>query len=620
MAAAPLPGRSVAIRRISAGSPDPLAFRLRAAAWAGQAGEALHPPSLPAGAIACLRRVRCAPAALHPGGIALREALERMLRAAARPAAGAVPAGAEAVVFADAAEMLACLAADWLDGSLPLRWWWRSLLRPGSGTGPPPLAAGETPATAWTAHPESVPAALAELARRGLATCFAVALPEEACANLAVAVATRHGLPPPPPLPVPRPAPPDTAETGEAGIAVAPPAFAVVPEAAAPGLAPGQVRFLAWGLLLHRAPALARRLAAEPGHPAWLGRSFAPEPGHPARLGPAPVPPEPRTAREEPAGNPPAPPALLPAAPGGREPGRAPPPPDTPAEPSPPAAPAAAPLTAAPDMAATPPPPTPRPAAPQGLPPLGPAPVESGYGGLLYLLNLLLRLDLYGDFTQPARPGLALSPWDALSLLGEGLLGPALREDPIWPLLAALAGREAADPPGIDFAPPDAWRLPPDWFAAFPGRRDWRWQAGFGRLLLRDAAGFAVLDLPRQGAHPAALLARELRPYQAAARSRLRRLRHAAARPGTPLERWLGWLLGYIRPRLCRALGEAEPGRAARLLCRHAARITLTAGQVEAEFSLAAHPLAIRLAGLDRDPGWIPAAGRAVAFRYEPWP
>ena len=32
---------------------------------------------------------------------------------------------------------------------------------------------------------------------------------------------------------------------------------------------------------------------------------------------------------------------------------------------------------------------------------------------------------------------------------------------------------------------------------------------------------------------------------------------------------------------------------------------------------LAELPIAIRLAGLDRDPGWIPAAGRSVAFHFE---
>jgi len=34
-------------------------------------------------------------------------------------------------------------------------------------------------------------------------------------------------------------------------------------------------------------------------------------------------------------------------------------------------------------------------------------------------------------------------------------------------------------------------------------------------------------------------------------------------------------------------------------------------------FELSEHPLEIRLAGLDRDPGWVPAAGRFVRFHYQ---
>jgi hypothetical protein len=41
------------------------------------------------------------------------------------------------------------------------------------------------------------------------------------------------------------------------------------------------------------------------------------------------------------------------------------------------------------------------------------------------------------------------------------------------------------------------------------------------------------------------------------------------------------------------------------------------ASDLEVGFSLETYPLEIRLAGLDRDPGWIPAAGRTVRFRFE---
>jgi hypothetical protein len=43
----------------------------------------------------------------------------------------------------------------------------------------------------------------------------------------------------------------------------------------------------------------------------------------------------------------------------------------------------------------------------------------------------------------------------------------------------------------------------------------------------------------------------------------------------------------------------------------------VTATRLNVTFELARLPLAVRLAGLDRDPGWVPAAGRYVAFHFE---
>src|SRR5262245_29641802 len=55
----------------------------------------------------------------------LRRALER----AKRPAREPVGSNAEAVFFADPAELMACLAKDWCDGSVLSRWWWKSVFR-----------------------------------------------------------------------------------------------------------------------------------------------------------------------------------------------------------------------------------------------------------------------------------------------------------------------------------------------------------------------------------------------------------------------------------------------------------------------------------------------------------
>src|SRR4029453_19226509 len=44
--------------------------------------------------------------------------------------------------------------------------------------------------------------------------------------------------------------------------------------------------------------------------------------------------------------------------------------------------------------------------------------IETDFGGVFYLLNAALQLGLYGDFTTPMQPGLALPVWDFLALVG----------------------------------------------------------------------------------------------------------------------------------------------------------------------------------------------------------
>ena len=60
-----------------------------------------------------------------------------------------------------------------------------------------------------------------------------------------------------------------------------------------------------------------------------------------------------------------------------------------------------------------------------------------------------------------------------------------------------------------------------------------------------------------------------------------------------------------------------EADHPALFLIRRYGRITLTPAHLDVHFSLAAHPIEIRMSGLDRDPGWIPAAGRHVNFHFD---
>jgi hypothetical protein len=84
-----------------------------------------------------------------------------------------------------------------------------------------------------------------------------------------------------------------------------------------------------------------------------------------------------------------------------------------------------------------------------------------------------------------------------------------------------------------------------------------------------------------------------------------------------PLSLWVGWVGAYLEARLRAALGTPDRASLGRRLLEHDATVHVTSAHVDVVLSLAALPLEIRMAGLDRTPGWIPAAGRHLAFHFE---
>ena len=93
-----------------------------------QAASLASVPGLSADAVLCVRHLsaRIDTHALRHGGGLLNTAsrvsrqLQILASAARRPAHEVVPENAEAVLFDDPAEMLACAARDWLDGHFPV--------------------------------------------------------------------------------------------------------------------------------------------------------------------------------------------------------------------------------------------------------------------------------------------------------------------------------------------------------------------------------------------------------------------------------------------------------------------------------------------------------------------
>ena len=199
-------------------------------------------------------------------------------------------------------------------------------------------------------------------------------------------------------------------------------------------------------------------------------------------------------------------------------------------------------------------------------PPAGPGATvtRTRLGGLFYLLDAALALELYGDFTTPLSPGIELDPWDFVALLGAHLLSEPVPEDPVWPLLAELAGRPAERPPGHGMAAPRRWRMPAGWLAPF--------RCGAARR--RPAATWALCPPPSRRLH------RRRRPPSRAARCAARpraapapaATRPGPARRGDPLERWVAWVGGYLSARIGAALNAPDPATLSARLLEHARR------------------------------------------------
>ncbi len=539
---------------------------------------------VPPGAILCIREVRDPlPHTLGLGRGALRpparwrEALDRQwtefLSAAARPAFGPV-AAAPSVLFANEAELLACLAVAAVNGRLADDWWWRGLLRSDEWS---------NWLLRWLRRSQAVPGAVVQLASRGELSTVAGRVSAEAAGTLLETLIQTFGLthllPVPsvlrspdrsartPPVPVHGPRETPGSDT------LRPPVLESLPRwtASLPDLraSVGSVENRAWlavAMLLEQAPRAVREPSFSEAFIGWLTspvlrdekESLAP----PERsVGRAPAP-KPSVTRQESADF-----QMPGVALGSQATASITPPrplvPDAINSAFPPVpmqqGAVAFDLSDGPLVEAAP---LSRPAAfstpgedPAAATELPSEPVvrfTTGFGGCFYLLNVALALGLYGDFTQPLKPGLALSPWDLLALLAGRAVGDEFTRDPLAERFASWAGRHPEDVPGAGFVPP-----PPEPSPLSPS------------------------------------------PFS----------HH--------LSSWLDQVAEKFESRLRLALPSWESLPVLPGLLRQRADIETYDRVIRVRFALEDHPLAVRLAGLDRDPGWIPAAGWAVAFLYE---
>ena len=243
-------------------------------------------------------------------------------------------------------------------------------------------------------------------------------------------------------------------------------------------------------------------------------------------------------------------------------------------------------------------------------------------GGVLYLLNLFQALELPQILDPDWALSRHISGWGLAELLGRALLaGPHHRfdDDPLWPLLGQLEGRPSGAPPGQGLIAP-CWRMPAPWRRGLP-QRPRRLQIRGRRLRVWQGPGLLVLDRPAPGfgdrvggvgmptappnrclpGPPACLVGFARSPYWRWLDPGVRRL--------------CRWLLPFLVWRLQQAL-DREAADLGPVLLQLPGRLQAGPTHVDLSVPLDAVRLPVRLAGLDRNPGWVPDLARVVSFHF----
>lgn len=622
---------------------------------------------------------------------AVTEKIEELVSRAARAPCDGIPADAECVVFADKADLMASLAGDWCEGSVATRWWWQALLKKADMTSVCWNVWRNAPEYIPTAlqhlanknRAGEFARALSETEARGLS------------AGVARSFALQSLMPLLHHEPFNGSGPLDfVAQVGPAASSLRAPWQRWVPESEAAGLGAAQQLFLGVALMVQRAPAVVRTSSFASDVDSWqreiaLRVSMMTGPDGPAETkathSQRPAPDEsgtatlsfqstdgPTAALSETAAAPKSPRELPPLPNGNIRPvyGNT-----TEAQSDQLTSPASgrsegtsassaasakeAEISAVPDtqrqaieLADTRSDRLPEVdgevAAPSGNGThvaegetaltdqfaVLEEQVETQFGGLFYLINLALYLDLYSDFTPnstaQAKLGIGLDIWDFVALVGRELVGDAIHSDPVWTLLAQLAARDEHDSPGRDFEPDDDWHIPAAWLEPFSNEGPCAWTTANGRLRVLHPDQFPLLDVPLQPGNVFEQLQQQLRAYESLGFristlesdedplvDRELKLRTSTLETVSPRQLWLSRLMPYVRARLKTALGLKDGSEAAAVLCKQEGRVFISATHVDVLFRLADLPIQIRVAGLDRNPGWVPAAGRFIAFYFE---
>lgn len=253
--------------------------------------------------------------------------------------------------------------------------------------------------------------------------------------------------------------------------------------------------------------------------------------------------------------------------------------------------------------------------------------ISTELGGVLYLINLMVRLELPDLFEDDHCLASTAGPWGTLEAVARGLLGPQAEhfsDDGMWTALAHLDDRDPETPPGASFPPPEAFSCPSAWIEESGGLEGpLCWHASGGRMRVWNDT-YLLADHPQHDADPAAGVGHVAQWYSLSpAGIRFSDVpdpwwgRSGPSEVAPTLAAWTARAIPFLRYRLTSALGCPLDTDLVSTLFAVPGVLHLSSMHVDWTAPLDAVSLSVRLAGLDRDPGWEPSFARVILFHFD---
>ena len=266
------------------------------------------------------------------------------------------------------------------------------------------------------------------------------------------------------------------------------------------------------------------------------------------------------------------------------------------------------------------------------LPFSGIDPIRTSFGGVFFLINLIDRLGL-PESCAGWRLNQHVGHWGLLEFLARKLLGAGPEShDPLWAVLSEFSNSDA---PVLSVASNDTsidMRLPPEWDGYVTEKGEtFAWSAGRDRLQLWSSVGYLIANVERTEERPSRQALGELRRHRPD--SELYELRQQAIRTASAdvraaietqlmdddLERWFAFVRPFLLTLMRQQMDMAEASSNAIVdeLLKRLGDLFVTKSHIDLVFDIESVSMAVRRSGLDCDPGWLPEFGRVIKFHYQ---